>query len=186
MQRLLAARYEVLTAADGEEALRLALDRRPDLVLSDIMMPGMDGYTLLKNLRSHPDTSTTPVILLSARAGEEARSEGMESGADDYLVKPFIARELLARVGAHLKLARARQEAEESARTILESITDAFVSLDRDWRFTYVNGEAERLNQMRREDMLGKNHWEIYPAAVGHHPLPRASAGENRTRCSRI
>jgi len=179
VERLLTAEYEVVTATNGEEALRLALDRQPDLVLSDIMMPGMNGFALLKALRSHPQTKTIPVILLSARAGEEARTEGMDSGADDYLVKPFSARELRARVGAHLKLARARQEAEETARTTLESITDAFVSLDRDWRFTYVNGEAERLNGMRREDMLGKNHWGLYPAAVGttiYEELHRARA----------
>ena len=83
----------------------------PALVLADVMMPGLDGHGLLQQLRANRETATLPVVLLSARAGEEARVEGIKAGADDYLVKPFTARELLARVGTHLALARARQEA---------------------------------------------------------------------------
>ena len=86
--------------------------RRPDLILTDVMMPRLDGFGLLRELRADPRTATVPVILLSARAGEESRVEGMEAGADDYLVKPFSARELLARVAAHLQMARLRREAE--------------------------------------------------------------------------
>ena len=84
------------------------------------MMPELDGFGLVQGLRTNPRTRTIPVILLSARAGEEARSEGMVAGADDYLVKPFSARELVARVGAHLRLARARSEAAEHARRLSE------------------------------------------------------------------
>ena len=93
------------------------------------MMPRLDGFGLLRELRSDPQTATIPVIMLSARAGEEARVEGIQSGADDYLVKPFSARELQARVSAHIELARARREAaaaDERAAVVLESITDAF------------------------------------------------------------
>ena len=110
VRRLLAPRCRVEAVADGAEALRRAMANRPDLVLSDVMMPGLDGFGLLAALRSNATTQTIPVILLSARAGEEASSEGMDAGADDYLVKPFSARELLARVSAHLKLAQVRQE----------------------------------------------------------------------------
>jgi signal transduction histidine kinase/ActR/RegA family two-component response regulator len=113
MHRLLSVHYKVEAAANGVEALARAVADPPDLVLTDVMMPELDGFGFLQALRSDPRTRTVPVILLSARAGEEARSEGMDAGADDYLTKPFSARELLARVGAHLKLARARQEAEE-------------------------------------------------------------------------
>jgi signal transduction histidine kinase/DNA-binding response OmpR family regulator len=113
VRRLLSERYEVETAADGEAALGAARARTPDLVLTDVMMPRLDGFGLLKALREDPATSVVPVILLSARAGEESRVEGIEAGADDYLVKPFAARELLARVGTHLDLARARREEEE-------------------------------------------------------------------------
>ncbi|HVC81003.1 MAG TPA: ATP-binding protein [Chloroflexota bacterium] len=106
--RLLGARYTVEAVADGATALASARERPPDLVLTDIMMPGLDGFGLLRELRADPRTASIPVILLSARAGEEARLEGLEAGADDYLVKPFSARELTATVGAHVTLARAR------------------------------------------------------------------------------
>jgi len=179
--RLLAAHYQVETAADGEEALARILAHPPDLVLSDIMMPGLDGFGLLQALRTKPETRALPVILLSARAGEEAGVEGLGAGASDYLVKPFTARELLGRVGAHLEMARVRKQAAareaqlraeaESARDeaigVLESITDAFAAFDREWRFIYVNPETERLVGTRREDLLGKSHWDIFSGTLG-------------------
>ena len=103
---LLGDKYDVEAVADGKAALESALRNSPDLVLSDVMMPEMDGFALLRELRAHPDLRETPIILLSARAGEESRIEGIETGADDYLVKPFSARELTARVETHLKLSR--------------------------------------------------------------------------------
>jgi PAS domain S-box-containing protein len=108
--RLLSGRYEVVAAIDGEDALRAARERAPDLVLTDVMMPRLDGFGLLKELRSDERLKTVPVILLSARAGEEASVEGIASGADDYLIKPFSARELVTRVDSHLKMARLRAE----------------------------------------------------------------------------
>jgi signal transduction histidine kinase/PAS domain-containing protein len=116
--RLLAPHFDVEAVADGQEALDRALNHPPDLILSDIMMPGLDGFALLKNLRTEPATSTLPVILLSARAGEESRVEGIEAGADDYLVKPFTARELLARVTTHLEMSRLRRQAAERERAL--------------------------------------------------------------------
>ncbi|TLY57335.1 MAG: EAL domain-containing protein, partial [Gammaproteobacteria bacterium] len=107
--RLLGGSYEVLAVPDGRAALEAALSAPPDLVLSDVMMPGLDGFGLLKALRADERTRQLPVILLSARAGEEASVEGLDAGADDYLVKPFSARELKARVRAHLELARQRR-----------------------------------------------------------------------------
>ena len=95
--------------ADGAAALRSARARRPDLVLTDVMMPGVDGLELMRELRADPTLSDVPVILLSARAGEESRIEGLEAGADEYLVKPFSARELLACVRAQLRLAESRR-----------------------------------------------------------------------------
>jgi signal transduction histidine kinase len=110
--RLLAEQgLEVLTAADGLAGVEAARRERPDLVLSDVMMPGLDGFGLLRELRRDPRTREIPVVLLSARAGEESRVEGMEAGADDYLVKPFAARELVARVTTNLELARMRRDA---------------------------------------------------------------------------
>ena len=87
--------FTVILARDGEEALEKMMSYRPDLVLSDVMMPKMDGFALLKEIRATPEIQGTPVILLSARAGEEAKIEGLEAGADDYLVKPFGGRELV-------------------------------------------------------------------------------------------
>ncbi len=107
--RLLGARFEVTAAKDGEQALQRILESPPELVIADVMMPGLDGFGLLRQLRSRPDTRMLPVILLSARAGEESRVEGVEAGADDYLVKPFSARELVARARAQIELARMRR-----------------------------------------------------------------------------
>jgi PAS domain S-box-containing protein len=108
--RLLATRYEVTMAADGEEALTAARRQRPDLILTDVMMPRLDGFGLLAAVRNDPTLRGVPVIVLSARAGDEAKVEGLQSGADDYLIKPFSARELLARVAANIELARTRAE----------------------------------------------------------------------------
>ena len=107
VRRLLAATgYEVEAVGDGEAALAAARRRPPDLVLSDVMMPRLDGFGLLEALRADEALRDVPVILLSARAGEEARVDGLKAGADDYLIKPFSARELLARVGANLATAK--------------------------------------------------------------------------------
>ncbi len=107
---LLAPHYEVEAVPDGHEALAAIRRRKPDLVLSDVMMPHLDGIGLVRALREDPETRTLPVILLSARAGQEASLEGLAAGADDYLAKPFTALELLARVRTHLNLAKARDE----------------------------------------------------------------------------
>jgi len=132
------------------------------------------------------------VIFLSARAGEEMRVEGLLAGADDYLVKPFTASELRARVGSNVRMALARRRATEQERalraeaeaardqavSVLESITDGFIALDERWRITYVNGATERLVQERRADLMGKGIWDLYPASVGtavHREFARAA-----------
>ena len=122
LRQLLGARWQVETVADGATALEAVAARPPDLILTDIMMPGMDGFALLAHLRGDPRWCEIPVILLSARAGDEARIEGMSAGADDYLVKPFFARELLARVQAHFELARVRRESAAALRALSQSL----------------------------------------------------------------
>ncbi|MCP9294405.1 MAG: PAS domain-containing protein [Planktothrix agardhii LY1] len=148
-----------------------------DFSSTDVIMPELNGLELLQILRHDPDTQRIPIILLSARAEENARIEGLEAKADDYLIKPFSARELLARVQSILEMTQLRQEAtireQELINTkarvtdILESITDGFLSLDHQWRLTYVNGASERLSGKTREELLGGNFWDIYSHLMG-------------------
>jgi signal transduction histidine kinase len=115
--RILSPYYTVEAVRDGLTALRQIEQLPPDLVVSDVMMPGMDGFQLLQAIRNRPSTRMLPVILLSARAGEEATIEGLQAGADDYLVKPFSARELLARVAARLEIAHLFQQVQQALRS---------------------------------------------------------------------
>lgn len=110
LERILSERWQVETAANGAIALSLIQQQPPDLVLTDVRMPQLDGLQLLQALRADPQTKSIPIILLSARAGEEATIEGLEALADDYLIKPCSARELLTRIETHLELARLRFE----------------------------------------------------------------------------
>jgi len=140
LKRLLGSQYKVEAVPDGEAALAAVQRQAPDLILTDVMMPRLDGFGLLNALRTDPSTARVPVILLSARAGEESRVEGMEAGADDYLVKPFSARELLARVGALLQITRMRREAdhsirasEERFRALVSATSDVIYRMSPDW-----------------------------------------------------
>jgi len=103
-------------SADGQAALQAAHKNPPDLIVSDVMTPILDGFQLLKALRGDEQTRTIPVVLLSARAGEGSRVEGIEAGADDYLIKPFSAREQLARVSGRLEIARLQRDRESQLR----------------------------------------------------------------------
>ena len=98
--------YDVLVAEDGEHAFELACAGHPDLIISDLVMPYRDGYGLIRALRENPETSRVPILILSMRDREDDIVRGFEEGADDYVVKPFNARELLARVRKHLERAR--------------------------------------------------------------------------------
>ena len=111
--RLLGDRWQVDAVGDGTTALSRAQSLLPDVIVTDVMMPGLDGFQLLHALRADPRTARIPVIMLSARAGEEARVEGLQHGADDYLVKPFSARELIARVNTQITLSRHERERAE-------------------------------------------------------------------------
>jgi PAS domain S-box-containing protein len=175
VQRLLVGEgYDVVAVPDGEAALAAVRAKTPALVLSDVMMPRLDGFGLLREMRGNPATESVPIILLSARAGEESRVEGVEAGADDYLVKPFSSRELLARVASHLELARVRREAHEqlasahaNLQNVLNSISDGLVVFDKKWRFTYLNEQAARIIGARTQDVLGGCVWDLFPKAQG-------------------
>ena len=102
-EKLLAEGYKVLTALDGEHALELVRSKELDLIVLDIMLPGLDGLTLCRMIRSDPQTSHIPIIILTARGTEVDKIVGLESGADDYIVKPFGLGEFLARVRARIR-----------------------------------------------------------------------------------
>jgi signal transduction histidine kinase len=145
---LLASRWTVETASDGAAAFAAMRKQRFDLVLTDAMMPELDGFGLLKKLRADPTLECIPVIILSARAGEESRVEGLQSGADDYLIKPFSAREVVARVEAHLKLAARRKlnsELEKAVSSRTADLTDALEKVRKEVT------ERERAEQALRE-----------------------------------
>ena len=120
VRRLLSRHWTVEAVADGRQALDAIRRQPPSLVLADVMMPGLDGLDLTRELRAHPATKGLPIILLSARTGDEAVLEGLDAGANDYMVKPFSARELVARVRVQLEIAhsREREREHESARLI--------------------------------------------------------------------
>jgi PAS domain S-box-containing protein len=167
--RLLSPRHDVVAVDDGAAALRAAREQAFDLVLSDVMMPGLDGFELLRELRADERTRETPVILLSARAGEESIVEGMEAGADGYLVKPFSAKELRACVASHLRLQGVRRAAQAALRASEAKFATAFdrsplgltiTALD-DGRLVEVNEGFVRLSGYTREEALGSTPDEL-------------------------
>ena len=143
--RLLGDRWNVEAVANGLEALEAIRRHPPHVVLSDVMMGAVDGFALLQALRADPQTRHIPVVLLSARAGEEATLEGLSAGADDYLVKPFTARDLLARLEAQLLRAREREAMRDRAAIIESLINNAPLGVylvDQDFRVAQVNPVA--------------------------------------------
>ena len=153
VRRLLEGAYTVEAVENGARALEAARARPPDLVLTDVMMPGLDGFGLLRELKADPKTASVPVILLSARAGQEAVVEGLEAGADDYLVKPFSARELLARVDGTRRLTQERAERERllQERADFERQLIGIVSHDLRTPLSAITMSAAML--MRRSDL---------------------------------
>ncbi|MFD5449484.1 SpoIIE family protein phosphatase [Streptomyces sp. NPDC127100] len=140
LTRLLdSAGYQVRTADDGMSALQAVRADAPDLVISDVMMPGLDGLGLVAALRTDPRTASVPVVLLSARAGQEASIEGLQAGADDYLVKPFAAAELLARVRANVELARLRNHQARWRKALVDSLQEAFFVCDEEGAVVEIN-----------------------------------------------
>jgi PAS domain S-box-containing protein len=180
VRRLLGDSGHVVEAVgDGHAALAAARRHTPDLVLTDVMMPGLDGFGLLAALRADPSLRGIPVILLSARAGEEARIEGLAAGADDYLIKPFSARELLARVETNLRLARVRREAADALRQVNETLEVQVAARtrerDRMWRLSKdvmiiarFDGTVTALNPAwtavlgwNTEDLVGRSFFDL-------------------------
>ena len=205
VQRLLGAHYEVEAVPDGEAAWSAIQLRRPDLLLTDIMMPRLDGFGLLARIRQDAATQSLPVILLSARAGEESRIEGLQAGADDYLIKPFSARELVARVQTNLELGRMRQQAvrleeqlkaeqplresEARLRAAMDSIVDEVWFTDAQGEIILINDAALRNLGIDNREVFFRNVREaltgleiFYPDGTPRPPeqalLLRAVRGE--------
>jgi signal transduction histidine kinase/DNA-binding NarL/FixJ family response regulator len=173
VRRLLGARCVVETVADGQKALEAIQARTPDLVLTDVMMPNLDGFGLLKAIRANPNWRDLPVLMLSARAGEESRVEGLEAGADDYLVKPFSARELVARVSSLLALTRVRHEAMNAVRESEKRMRSLFqqapgftcILSGPKHVFEFTNDSYIRL--VGNRDLIGKAVRDAVPDAEG-------------------
>ncbi|WP_052273511.1 ATP-binding protein [Flavihumibacter solisilvae] len=162
--RLLSPHFEIVSAADGEDAYNKILSHKPDLLLSDIMMPGLDGFGLLEKIRQNPGLKLLPVILLSARAGEEAKVEGLEAGADDYLVKPFSAKELLARVEANIKISMSRIAAAKNLQNVIQQSPVAMALLNGpSFVIEIANDMALEIWGRTREQVLNKPALEALP-----------------------
>jgi signal transduction histidine kinase len=165
VSRLLSPRWTVETVGNGAEALAAIRRLRPALVISDIMMPVVDGFQLLRQLRSDPETRTIPFVLLSARAGEDERIDGLSLGADDCLVKPFSARELIARVESQLTRAQVRSLEEAHAVRLASVFAHAPVGVailrGRDHVFEFAN--RPYLELVGRRHVVGRPLREALP-----------------------
>ncbi|HTR06076.1 MAG TPA: ATP-binding protein [Paraburkholderia sp.] len=189
---LLAPAYRVELAADGVAALESARRVKPDLILSDVMMPRLDGFGLLAAVRNDGALRDVPFILLSARAGEEARIDGLDAGADDYLVKPFSARELSARVGALLERTQIRRANEQLLELALSSIRDQFFLVDEATRITLVNPRFLEMAGLLASQALGRHLYDVCPelahsgfAEALAHTLRTRAASQFETRCTK-
>jgi PAS domain S-box-containing protein len=175
VSRLLSGQYRVETVCDGQAALASAQSSRPALILADVMMPGLDGFQLLAALRADPQTRGIPVILLSARAGEEAKVEGLQAGADDYLTKPFSARELLARIEARLEIEHLRQATERAVReereqlyALFEQAPSAIAVLQGDeLRYELANPRYQQVFGRSADQLLGQTIYSVFPELEG-------------------
>ncbi|MEU1122893.1 SpoIIE family protein phosphatase [Streptomyces sp. NPDC005899] len=147
------AGYQVHAVNDGQQALDTIRTDVPDLVVSDVMMPRLNGLSLVSALRTDQSTASVPVILLSARAGQEASIEGLRAGADDYLVKPFAAAELLARVEANVKLARLRNHHARWRTALVDSLQEAFFVCDEDGAVIEINASFTTILGYGTEDL---------------------------------
>jgi two-component sensor histidine kinase/FixJ family two-component response regulator len=201
MRRLLTPCYDVETVGNGGEALQAIRRERPDLLLSDVMMPVRDGFALLREIRSDPLLSDLPIILLSARAGDEAKVEGLNARADDYLTKPFSAQELLARIDTNIAMARLRHDLAmelEAQKTRLQAVLDTvpvavWFTFDREAEHVIGNRTASQMLRIPEGSNVSLSgppaqtpqHFRVFragkPLLLDQLPLRRAVRGETVT-----
>ncbi len=160
--------YKLLLAKNGEDALNIARKIQPALVLLDIMMPGMDGYAVCRQIKNEPALADTVVIFLSALDDVADKVKGFAVGAVDYVAKPFQAEEVIARVETHIKIRRLEQtlaqknrQLEEDNAIILESMGEGLLGVDRQGRITFVNPAGEKITGWSEADMVGKDFHEL-------------------------
>ncbi|MBX7115503.1 MAG: response regulator [Myxococcaceae bacterium] len=167
VRRLLQRHWDVEVVENGQLALEHALANPPDLILTDVMMPGLDGFSLLHKLRQAPQTQAIPVMMLSARAGEEATVESLQAGAEDYLTKPFSPRELLARVNTQLELAALRNEISHQRDRLYDMFMQApaAICVIRGPDFVYEMANDTYVRVMGR-DVLNKPLAQVVPELV--------------------
>src|SRR6185503_4877901 len=157
---LLGKHWTVEAFPDGQELLDAARKGTPDLVMADLLMAGLGGFGVVRELRADAATRAVPVIVITGLTEEEARIKALEAGANDFLIKPFSNRELLLRVSTHLEMASLRREAAERekeahTRAILEGALEAVVAMDAQGRVTFWNPQAERTFGRGRDDVMG-------------------------------
>lgn len=174
LKSIIEKQYKTITAINGEDALKKIKQYSPGIIISDVMMPVMDGIELLKAVKSNTDTSSIPVILLTARAGEESKIEGYETGADDYLVKPFSARELTARISSQLKIAKTREHARKQLQNLFIQAPVALSILKgKDFVVEIANENILEMWGQPASAIINKPLFEVLPeaAAQGYDKL---------------
>ncbi|WP_297332325.1 ATP-binding protein [Flavobacterium sp.] len=164
IKSIIRSNYNVVTARNGKQALEKIKQHKISLVLSDIMMPVMDGLQLVKEIKSNPETAVLPLILLTARAGEESRIHGYETGADDYLVKPFSSKELMARIRSHINISKSRNHIRNQIKTIFSQVPIAIMILKgNDFIIEMANDEALKMWNADKHDLQNKSVLEVLP-----------------------
>jgi PAS domain S-box-containing protein len=158
--------YELIFAENGKEAIRKAIDNNPDLILLDIMMPEMDGFEVCQRLRAEPSTAEVPIIIVTTLDDQQSRLKGIESGADDFVSKPFSRTELRARVSSILRLNRYRrllkaQEQVQEQAYLLDIAQDAILVISLTDEITYWNKSAETIYGWSKSEAIGKDFKEL-------------------------
>ena len=167
IHRLLVHEFHVITAVDGEDAFEKILSFRPDLLVSDIMMPKLDGIGLLNKIQNHPEAKSIPVVFLSARAGEEAKLDGIAAGAADYLIKPFSAKELIATVNANIKIAKTQKATESNLKNIIMQAPVSMTILrGPDLIMELANQRSLEIWGKKYEDVINRPLREGFPELV--------------------
>lgn len=169
LRRILAPHWDVRCVPDGEAALKAMAERLPDLLLTDVMMPRLDGLGLVQRVRAHPQLRALPVIMISARVGDEAKVAGLAAGADDYLTKPFSGKELVARIESQLMRARIdrvqRQFSSRLAEVLEQAPVGIAVTVGPDHVFEYANQHYRRFVPGRT--LIGRSMRENFPDLQG-------------------